>query len=158
MLILTAQRLNEVAGMRWSQVDAAKAVWSLPAESTKAIRGHEIPLTPLALSVLAAIPRTQSDFVFPARGKDGAMSGFNKRKAKLDRLSNTVGWTQHDIRRTVATGMARLRVDPHIVERLLNHKIGSISAVGKIYNQFGYLDEQREALIKWSDHLEKNCI
>jgi integrase len=68
-----------------------------------------------------------------------------------ERLSNfhVSKWTLHDIRRTFATKLARLKVPPHVVERVLNHKLGSISnqtagivsAVAEVYNQHLYLDE-----------------
>ena len=79
----------------------------------------------------------------------------------FDAECGVTGWTLHDIRRTFGTGLARLKVPPHIVERLLNHKLGSIgnqtdsvvSAVAEIYNRHLYMDEMREALVKWEAFL-----
>ena len=79
------------------------------------------------------------------------MNGFNKRKAKIEELSGTTGWTLHDLRRTAATNMAGLNVPPHVVERILNHSTGTISGVAAIYNRFQYMDEMRVALEKWGD-------
>ena len=100
MLFLTGQRRGEVASMRWADVDLCSALWSLPAAQTKAKRAHVVPLSPSALALFQSIPRTNSEYVFPARGKSIAMSGFNKRKKKIDALSSVTGWTLHDIRRT----------------------------------------------------------
>jgi hypothetical protein len=64
-----------------------------------------------------------------------------------------------DLRRTFATKLASLRVAPHIVERLLNHRLGTlqaggeISAVAEVYNRHLYIDEMREAVEKWEGYL-----
>jgi integrase len=59
-------------------------------------------------------------------------------------------WTFHDLRRTAATGMARLNIAPHVVDRILNHTSGTIRGVARIYNRHAYLDERRAALDAWS--------
>jgi integrase len=58
--------------------------------------------------------------------------------------------TPHDLRRTVRTGLARLKVSREVAERCLNHALPEIEA---IYNQADYLDERREALAKWGAHV-----
>ena len=155
MLVLTGQRRGEVAGMRWPDVDLNSAAWSLPAAQTKAKRAHVVPLSPSALALLHSIPRTSSEYVFPARGKSVAMTGFNKRKKQIDSLSGVTAWTLHDIRRTVASGLARLKTPPHVVERILNHTTGTLGGVAGVYNRFAYLDAMREALGTWAKHVEK---
>jgi hypothetical protein len=62
-------------------------------------------------------------------------------------------WTQHDLRRSVATGMAELGVAPHIVEEILNHVSWHKSGVAGIYNRATYEKEKRAALIMWADHV-----
>jgi integrase len=59
-------------------------------------------------------------------------------------------WTLHDLRRTAATGMARLSIPPHVVDRILNHTSGTIRGVARIYNRHAYLEERRAALEAWS--------
>jgi integrase len=77
--------------------------------------------------------------------------GFGRVKR---RLHFTVSdWRIHDIRRTVASGMARIGVDPHVIEKVLNHKSGIISGVAAVYNRYGYEKEKRVALIKWAEHV-----
>jgi hypothetical protein len=56
---------------------------------------------------MSDIPQTNDSFAFSARGTDKQVSGFSKWKKKIDELSNTNGWTVHDLRRTVATELAR---------------------------------------------------
>lgn len=156
LLILTAQRRHEVAGMRWSELDLDAATWSIPETRTKNGRPQHIPLSPPAVEMLKGLPQFDKDHVFPAVGKsDNAFSGFSKCKARLDASTDVRPWTLHDLRRTVATGMARLGVAPHVVERILNHVSGSLGGVAGIYNRFGYLPEMREALERWAAHIAK---
>lgn len=93
-------------------------------------------------------------YVFPAQGKpDKPCSGYAKGKRTLDAAIGLHDWTLHDLRRTAATGVARLGVAPHVVERLLNHVSGSFGSVACVYNQFSYLEEMREALSLWERHI-----
>ena len=55
LLILTAQRRNEVTGMRWVELDLAKATWTIPAERTKPGRTHELPLSESAVRLLTRL-------------------------------------------------------------------------------------------------------
>ena len=108
LLILTGQRRNEVAGMRWIEVDLAQGLWAISAERTKANRAHDLPLSEAALGIRSQIPRVHDDLVFPALGRNISVSGFSKWKAHLDELAGVDGWRVHDVRRTVARWMARL--------------------------------------------------
>ena len=63
-------------------------------------------------------------------------------------------WGFHDLRRTAATGMARLGIAVHVVEALLNHKSGTISGVAAVYNRFSYEAERRAAAQAWANTLD----
>ena len=156
LLFLTGQRLNEVASLKWSEIDLDEATWTLPADRNKSTREHIIPLSPQAVDVLKTVPKTQSEFLFPAHGAPhNPISGFSKWKEKLHQLSATSDWTLHDIRRTVSTGMAKLGVPPHVTERVLNHKTGTLGGVAGVYNRFGYLPEMCAALDQWAGHIDE---
>jgi integrase len=154
LLIMTAQRRGEVAGMRWQDVDLPSGLWTIPGELTKSNRAHSVPLTSFSRNLILTLPRLHDTWVFPARGDiDRPYIGFNKGKKRLDACLNLAPWTLHDLRRTTATGMAKRKVPPHVVERLLNHTTGTLGGVAGVYNRFGYLDEMREALELWEKHL-----
>lgn len=154
--ILTGQRRGEVAGLRWSELDWANAVWNIPPARTKNGRQHALPLSPLAIEVLKSVPNIHYELAFPARGTEGATpSGFSKIKRRLDDLSGVSGWTLHDLRRTLATQLAGMGVAPHVVERILNHTSGTLGGVAGIYNRFQYLPEMRAALDMWAEHVDK---
>ena len=150
VLLLTAQRRDEVASMRWADVDLDSALWTLPREATKPDRVHEVPLAPAVVELLKAMPRIgKSAFVFTTTGVS-PISGFSKVKARLDAFSGVKHWRLHDLRRTAATGMARLGIAPHIVEKVLNHQQGVIRGVAAVYNRASYNPEKRSALEAWA--------
>lgn len=149
LLLLTAQRRQEIVGLRWSDVDLDANVISIPAERNKSGRAHTVPIGAIARQILENLPRL-GDLVFPARGRsETSFSGFSKAKRTFDVACGVTDWTLHDLRRTAATNMAGLGVPPHVVERILNHSTGTISGVAAIYNRFQYMDEMREALKMW---------
>ena len=154
LLVLTAQRRGEVAAMRWSDLDLGAGLWSLPAAFTKSNRAHTVPLTSFTRNLIMTLPRLHDVWLFPGRG-DGLRpyAGFNKAKTRLDARVSIDHWTLHDLRRTAATGMAKLKVAPHILEKLLNHTTGTLGGIAGVYNRFGYIDEMREALEAWERHL-----
>ena len=128
LLILTGQRREEVGGILWSEIDLKAAMWRIASERTKNARPHEVPLSQPALDILGARARVDGRaLVFGSRGP---FSGWSKAKAALDaRMAAELGqaptpWRLHDIRRTVATGLADLGVQPHVIEAVLNHVSG----------------------------------
>jgi integrase len=162
LLVLTAQRRDEVGTMRWDEINTDAALWTIPKEKAKNGRVHEVPLSPAALAVLADLPRT-GEYVFTTNSRT-PVSGFSKAKTRLDTLAADAAkrdgegwrddWKLHDVRRTVATNMAKLGVAPHIVEKILNHATGTISGMAAVYNRHAYLDERRRALDAWARQLE----
>ncbi len=158
LLILTAQRRGEVAGMQWDELDLKQATWLIPGARTKNKRSHRVPLSGGAVEILKSVPRTHPLHVFPARGNDETtFSGFSKLKCELDARAGLSEnhFTLHDLRRSAATGMAGLGVAPHVIERILNHVSGTFGGVAGVYNRFAYETEMRHALELWAAHLQK---
>jgi integrase len=151
MLLVTAQRRNEVAMMRWADIDLDAGVWTLPREIVKANRSHEVPLSSLAMSIIKALPEID-DLVFSSGRKSGRpISGFSRAKAHIDKLSGVKDWRLHDLRRSAGSNMARMGVAPFTISRVLNHAEGGVT---RIYARHGYLDEKRDALDRWSRRLQ----
>ena len=149
-LILTGQRRDEVASMRWCDIDTEARVWTLPREFTKADRIHEVPLAPLALDVLTSQPRVGT-YVFSGTHGAKPLAGFSKLKARIEQSAGISGWRIHDLRRTAGTGMARAGIAVSTISRVLNHKEGGVT---RIYNRYSYLDEKRHALDTWARKVE----
>jgi len=156
LLVLTAQRRNEVTSMRWADLDLEAAAWSIPAALTKNGVTHVVPLVPEVLQILKSVPRVDNHLLFPARSSEGrAFSAFSKSKERLTSLSTVTEFTLHDLRRTVATRMASLGIAPHVIERLLNHVTGTLGGVAGVYNRFKYREEVRAALVLWAAHVRQ---
>jgi integrase len=147
-LLLTGQRREEVSGLRWGELDAALSAWTLPAARSKNGKPHLIPLSPQMQILLGAQTRArEADLVFP--GEQGVFSGWSKSKARLDRRSGIAGWTLHDLRRTVATGLQKLGVRLEVTESVLNHVSGSRAGIVGVYQKHEWSDEKRAALNAW---------
>jgi integrase len=117
-----------------------------------------VPLSDAAVAVLAATKRIASSqgYVFTASG-GSAYSAFSHGKRALDaRLQGLADWTLHDLRRSCASGLAALGVQPHIIEACLNHRSGVIRGLARTYNRHSYDGEKRAALEQWATHIEKN--
>jgi len=151
LLALTAQRRSEIAGLRWSYIDQAERLITLPRELVKNNREHTFVYGDIVAGIFEKMPRI-GDLLFPARGHDDrAYSGWSKSKRGLDRACG-VDFTLHDLRRTWATRAADLGVHPWVIEAHLNHVSGVVSGVSAIYNRYSYLKEARSAVQLVEDH------
>jgi integrase len=150
LLTLTGQRRQEIGGLKWSEIDLGAKLIVLPASRTKNHRAHDVPLSPLAISILPEQVEGR-DYLF---GRADGFRGYARAKAALDAASGVQGWRTHDIRRTVATLMGeKLGILPHVIEAILNHQSGSKSGVAGIYNRSRYLEDCRAALDRWAAHV-----
>jgi integrase len=143
MLILTGQRRGEVAGMLWSEIHSG--LWVIPAARMKMKSQHVVPLVPEVRALLDSLPRI-NDFVF-TNGR-GPIGGFDYIRRRLP----GDGWTLHDIRRTVRTGLSALRIASEVSERVIGHVP---TGLVRVYDRHDYLDEKREALQVWTAHLTR---
>jgi integrase len=155
LLILTAARRNEVAGM--TEAEIVDGAWTIPAGRSKTSEPNTLPLPRQALEIIAELPRSASGLLLTTTGRTH-ISGFAKAKRALDtelaKRRQLAHWTFHDLRRSAATGMASLGIEPHIVEAILGHRSGKISGIAAIYNRFTYFDEMRDALQQWADAVQ----
>lgn len=172
LLLLSGVRLNEAARARWCEVDRKAATWTIPASRMKGRDGkakaHTVPLTPGLCEVLDALPRFRSgEYLFSAsfgtrpvwvsdkakRRLDARMLRTLKALARIrgeDPAKITLSFRSHDIRRTLRTGLSKLRISRDTAEAVLGHTAGGIVAV---YDQHDYQDEKREALERWEARL-----
>ncbi len=175
LALLTGQRREEIAGMRWGELDleSRNPIWVLPADRTKNGKAHVVPLVPAAVAIIRGVRRIEgSDFVLTTTG-DTSVSGFSRAKAKLDATMLKIArgeaesrgadpervvvspWRLHDVRRTVASGMARAGVSVAVVEKVLNHVSGTFAGVVGVYQRHDFAAEKREALTAWAAHVER---
>ena len=171
--ILTGARRSEVCCMTDKELKLADTLWRLPAARSKNHREHDVHLTETALAILAAVPRIKSEagYIFTTTGKTPP-SGFSNFKERVDRLMlqyareeakargddpakvEIAPWVLHDLRRTMASGMARLGIQLPVIERCLNHVSGSFGGIVGIYQRHTFADEKKAAFEAWSLHVE----
>ena len=150
LLILTAQRRSDIAGLRFSEIDMDKRQIDLPAERTKSARAHIVHLSAPALELVENLKR-QHDLLFTTTGKTPA-SGFSKVKTQLDEmLPNLEPWRFHDFRTAFATAMADAGESESVVDRVLNHAASgsAASAVARVYNHSKQLPQRAAVLDHW---------
>jgi integrase len=157
LLALTGQRRNEVARMQRNELDFDARLWTLPPARTKNRQPHEVPLSKAALAVLERAPRiTESPFVFTTNGGASPASGYSKNKRRLDALlpADMPPWRLHDLRRSCASGLARIGVNLPVIEKVLNHASGSFAGIVAVYQKHHFSDEKRAALEAWGQHID----
>lgn len=173
LLLLTGQRLREVAGMSWEEIDLAAKTWIIPGARTKNKREHLCPLNDQAVAVLTALAPEKKEerkgLILSTNGKT-PISGFSKAKAALDdKVAEQVAkaavwaggdpepfapWVFHDLRRSLATGCQALGIPIEHTEALLNHISGKRGGLAGIYQLHQYGDEKARAATAWGNHVE----
>ena len=169
LLLATGQRRSEVGEMEWRELDDERNVWLIPRERMKAKRAHVVPLSPLALSILAEQQPKLGAHVFAStrsasRGGTIPISGWSKYKARLDRAATEAlrqlagdaqqtipDWCLHDLRRTTVTLMTESGVSRFIAARVLGHAERDVT--GQHYDLYSYLPEKKQALDLWAARL-----
>jgi integrase len=181
LLFATGQRREEAAGLQWQELDRATATWTLPAERAKNGQPHIVPLNRRAIAALDSVAGQDGEArpKWPSRGLvftstgNSSVSGYSRAKARLDGKMLEIAredarkagedldqvrldpWRLHDARRTLATAMQKLGVRFEVTEAILNHRSGaSRSGVAAVYQRYEWEPEKREALEKWSNHLD----
>lgn len=169
MLILTGQRLREVADMTWDEVDLEEGLWTIPKARMKGDRVHEVPLSRSAQALLETLPRwTKGKHVFSSTDGATHLNGFSKAKSRIDNLiaaervrlgsaaadSGAIApWVFHDLRRTVRTQFSALPVQDLVRELVIAH---ARPGLHKVYDQHSYRDEKRECLNLWDARLQNS--
>lgn len=161
ILLLTGQRLNEVAQMTDAELQGD--LWHLPAERVKNGRTHTVPLSAPVQALLGRVERVAAPagFIFTTTGR-APVQGFHKARAILaGKMKELAGeergepveiphWTFHDLRRTCATGMARIGIPVRVTEAVLNHVSGTGGGIVGVYQRHDFADEKRQALDAWA--------
>lgn len=152
MLLLTLARRSEVTGMTWREIDLTAKTWTLPADRSKNGRSHIVPLSRQALELLVAQPgeHAPDDLVFPNRA-GGEHVNLDRVGKRIMALSETKGWTRHDLRRSSTTLLSNLGCSREILRLLLNHSDPTVT--GR-YDRAERLEEREMWLQKLADHID----
>ncbi|MDJ0977265.1 MAG: site-specific integrase [Erythrobacter sp.] len=154
LLAYTGQRRGEIGALRWEWIDQNERTISWPASFTKNHRTHVLPYGERVAAIISDLPE-QGEYVFPGRTEKALhFNGWGKCKQVFDgKLTGVEPYVLHDLRRTYSSTMAQLGTPIHVTEKLLNHVSGTISGVAAVYNRHSYLDEMREAVSSYDEHI-----
>ena len=147
VVLLTGARRNEVRCMAWSELDLDARLWRIPPERNRSARAFDPPLTAPVVETLRALPRI-GPMVFTLNGKQPMAVQQLIERVRGD--AGLIDMRLHDLRRTLRTGLAELRVSFEVAERVLNHAMPGLQAV---YNRHNYMAEKRTALALWAEHV-----
>ena len=156
LLLVAGARLNEIAQLRWEEVSDDFATLTIPGERTKNSRALIVPLPPMARQLVAAQDRN-GPFVFSTTGGITPASAAGRMaKERLDAaMGNVPAWVIHDLRRTAATHMAEIGIQPHIIEAVLNHVSGHQCWSCRNLQSGGLQPPRKKtALEQWADHIQ----
>jgi integrase len=171
MLILTGQRLREIAGIRWEEIDLERLEWIIPGARTKNKREHLVPISPQLERLLKSIEpdaTRRRGLLLTTNGRT-PISGFSRSKTEMDDLVETAmrdprwrdrgpvrPWVRHDTRRTFSTMCGEMSVSLEVAEAVLNHVSGTMDGVAGTYWLYKFAKEKRAALNKWGARVERN--
>ncbi len=173
LLVLTGQRKSEVGDASWREFAVDKRLWVIPAARAKNASAHDVPVSDRALSILAKLPRIKSvaGYLFTTTGET-TVSGFSRATDNLRAAMLAIAraeakergdnpdevtipdWRLHDLRRTAASGMARLAINLPVIEKVLNHVSGSFAGIVGVYQRHSFAEEKRTALEAWARFVE----
>jgi integrase len=165
LAMLTLQRRDEIAGMRWTEIAPDFRLWTLPGSRMKNGKPHDVHLSEAAAQILREIPRVQGrELVFTTTGAT-PVSGFARARRSLDaavvraRVDNgckseqLAEWRLHDLRRTGVSTLARLGFDSIVVDKLLAHQPAKLLGVAAVYQRHDFARERAAALDAWAAHV-----
>ena len=142
LLLLTGQRRDKVATMRWE--DIQDGVWMIPSEKREKGNANELKLPKVALDIIEAQPRfAHNPYVFAGTGRVQLQNHTTAKAAFIAKLPEMPQWGLHDLRRTARSLMSRAGVRPDISERVLGHAMGGVEG---IYDRHSYCEEKAYAL------------
>jgi integrase len=150
LALVTGQRIGEVTGIILDEIDLAKGAWNLPASRTKNGSAHTVPLSDMALDLIAEARRTERGGRLFDLNTQRLANFLAQRRGRLP----VQDWSAHDLRRSVCTHLAMLGVSPLIIGAVVNHRSQTKGGVTLgVYVQYDYAKEKREALGMWADRL-----
>lgn len=161
LLILTGQRVQDIIELEWAEVhiDNDTAYLDLTISRTKTgkktRRGHIVPLPRMAKELIEGQPRF-GKAVFPSKAdpdKPLNWQSLTKALARMLKTTELSHFSPRDIRSTVKTHMARIKILKEIRDRIQNHALNDVAS--KHYDRHDYFDEKLDGLQRWQNELLK---
>jgi integrase len=152
LCILTAARSGEILGMRWSEVDLNRKIWTVPADRMKAGREHRVPLSPRAVAILRKLEKLKTgEFVFPGQTRNKPLS--NMAMEMVLRRMKIEDATVHGFRSSFRDWAGNVSNFPReITETALAHVIGDKAELA--YRRGDALEKRRKLMDAWASYCE----
>lgn len=157
LTLYTGCRTGEWCNAKWNDINFEKRTFHI--KFTKTETERYVQLTKTAINLLKCIKEKSStdDYLFTSNYTGKAL---NQKKLteytwllrRHNEMLNIPRWTPHDLRRTVRTGLSRLRCPNEVAEAILGHSRKGIEGT---YDLYRYDDECREWLEKWDNYLDE---
>ena len=153
LCILTAARSGEILGMRWSEIDFDKKIWTVPAARMKAGREHRVPLASRAVEMLRQLEKVNTgEFVFPGQARNKPLS--NMAMEMVLRRMKIEDATVHGFRSSFRDWAGNVSSAPReVVETALAHVIGDKAE--QAYRRRDALEKRRKLMDAWAAYCER---
>jgi integrase len=153
LCILTAARSGEILGMRWSEIDLDKKIWTVAANRMKAGREHRVPLSPRAVAILRRLEKVKAgEFVFPGRARNKPLS--SKAMGLVLLRMKVEDATIHGFRSSFRDWAGNVSSFPReVVETALAHVIGDKAE--QAYRRSDALEKRRRLMDAWAAYCER---
>lgn len=149
-VILTACRTAEAVLARWSEIDLAARVWTIPAERTKALREHRVPLSDAAIGLLVQLPRrTEYVFASPYRAHM-SLAGLRLLLRQMGRTDITPHGMHSAFRDWAGN---ETHFPRELAEAALGHIVGDKAE--QAYRRDDALERRRALMQAWASHCER---
>nr|WP_243750675.1 site-specific integrase [Thiomicrorhabdus marina] len=147
-------RPNELAGLRWDEIDLDKDQISISAERMKMKRPHIVPLSKQAKALIESMQvfQEQSAFVFPSPRTTARPINGQSLNAGLHRIGFKGKQTAHGFRHTASTLLNELGFNSDHIEKQLAHE--QANQIRGVYNKAEYLPARSKMMQAWSNHLD----
>jgi integrase len=154
--ILTAARSGEILGMRWSEIDIDKKIWTVPANRMKAGREHRVPLSSRAVAILNQLEKLRAgEFVFPGQARNKPLS--NMAMEMILRRMKIENATVHGFRSSFRDWAGNVSSFPReVVETALAHVIGDKAE--QAYRRSDALEKRRKLMDQWAAYCSTQRI
>jgi integrase len=156
LMLVTAQRKQEVSNAKWNEFDLKNGWWTIPSERSKNGRPHRVPITSIAKKLLAKVKEStaSSDYLFPSPRTEKPITGQSIDHALRNNSDffSIPPFTPHDLRRTASSKMTEAGTSSNDVSKVLNHSDNT--TIGRHYDHYSYDKEKKVALTKWSRKLD----
>jgi integrase len=158
-LMTTVVRVREAAGAEWGEIDAKRALWTIPETRMKGTAPHIVPLSDAARQILATVGPTHMRWVFTRRDGRNCLTSVDRVKAALDRALALDGgpsmqpWVLHDLRRSFATWAARSDLNPIVADKCLAHAPAQLTDTARVYQVHDFLEQRGVILQRYGEFL-----